>query len=282
VPGDITSLELHPKPDPAVIKPGGEVIYSVHGLSKSGNHLDQLGDLAPFTTFNIDRDGSCTGATCTATKLGQHAVTATLDLSDRDVTGKATLRVATTAPNCTPSASDVRTLEVTPGKGATRTQLRITGKVNPALANCLLRIFFGGSNLGDVTVGSDGSVSERRTVPQDTKPGTIPVGLATTGGQVLVERFFQVTAEPTPWPPWERGLPWLLFILLLLLLAVPALLRERARRQRRWVHKHFRAEPHPSADDLTSLDQDSESEPSFSWRLQAHGDAGSQTLKEGD
>jgi hypothetical protein len=68
----------------------------------------------------------------------------------------------------------------------------------------------------------------------------------------------------------------------LLLLSVPVLLQERNRRQRRWVQHHFRAEPHPSADDLTSLDQDSESEPSFSWRLQAHGDAGSQTLKEGD
>jgi hypothetical protein len=91
-----------------------------------------------------------------------------------------------------------------------------------------------------------------------------------------------VTVEFIPWPPWERGLPWLLFLLglLLLLLLIPALLGERARR-RRWARKHIRAEPHPSSDDVT-VNHDPKSAPTFSIRLQPHGDAGTQTLKEGE
>ena len=68
----------------------------------------------------------------------------------------------------------------------------------------------------------------------------------------------------------------------LLLLSVPVLLQERNRRQRRWVQHHFRAEPHPSADDVTTLDQDPESAPTLTIRFIAHYDAGTVTLKEGE
>jgi hypothetical protein len=283
VPQNLARLELDPTPNPAVIQPGGKVVYRVHGLDASRNHVDRLGDLAPFTSFEVRPDGSCTGATCTATKLGRHTVTATLDVGGRQVTGKATLRVTTGPLHCPPSAGDVRDLAVTPGKGRPGTQVQITAQVNRTYATCPLAIFFGGSRFGDdTTVGPDGSVSQRGIVPDDFKPGPTTVRLATTSGRTLATTSFEVliNINPAGASPWR----WLLFVLglLFLLLVVSALFRERARRQRRWVRHHFRAEPHPSADDLTSLDQDSESEPSFSWRLQAHGDAGTQTLKEGD
>ena len=163
--------------------------------------------------------------------------------------------------------------------------MHITAEINRRFGTCPITVLLDGSHLGpDATVGPDGNLSVRRTVPNDAKPGITTVRLATTSGRTLATTSFEVLpkTEAAVATPVGRGLPWLLFILLLLLLAVPALLRERARRQRRWVRHHFRAEPHPSAEDVTSLDQDPESAPSFSWRLQPHGDAGTQTLKEGN
>jgi hypothetical protein len=271
------TLEL--RPGEATIGVGATQPYSAEGFDADHN---SLGDYATQTDFSIkEPNGSCAQARCGATKPGVYTVIGTV--LGTQVTGTAKLRVGSTSAGCAPSPGDVVDLRVTPGKGATRTQLQITAKLNPALANCLLRVFFGGSRLGtEITVRPDGSISERRRVPQDAKPGTIPVGLATTGDQVLAERPFQVTAEFIPWPPSENPLPWLFAIGLLLLLALLlGLLRGRDRRGRRWVHKHFRAEPHPSSDDVT-VDQDPESAPSFSIRLQPHGDAGTQTMKEGD
>jgi hypothetical protein len=162
--------------------------------------------------------------------------------------------------------------------------VQITAQITRRFGTCSVRIVLDGSKFGDdATVGPNGNLSVRRTVPNDAKPGITVVRLATTGGRTLATASFEVLpqTEAALVPARGSGLPWLLLLLLLLLL-VSALLGERNRRQRHWVHKHFRAEPHPSADDVTSLDQDPESEPSFSWRLQAHGDAGTQTLKEGD
>jgi hypothetical protein len=189
----------------------------------------------------------------------------------------------TTRTGCVPPATDVRGLEVAPRKAAPGAQVQITAQITRRFGNCSVSIFLDGSQFGgDATVGPDGNLSVHRTVPNDATPGTTTVRLATTSGQTLATTSFEVLpkTEAAVVPAEDRGLPWLLFILLLLL--VPALLGERNRRQRRWVHKHFRAEPHPSAGDVTSLDQDPESEPSFSFRLQPHGDAGTQTLKEGD
>ena len=160
--------------------------------------------------------------------------------------------------------------------------MQITAQITRRFGDCSVSIFLDGSQFGgDATVGPDGNLSVQRTVPNDAKPGITTVRLATTSGRTLATTSFEVLpkTEAAIVPVEDRGLPW--FLILLLLLLVPALLGERNRRQRRWVHKHFRAEPHPSAEDVTSLDQDPESEPSFSWRLQAHGDAGTQTLKEG-
>ncbi len=160
--------------------------------------------------------------------------------------------------------------------------MHITAKINRRFGTCPITVLLDGSRLGpDATVGPDGNLSVRWTVPNDAKPGITSVRLATTSGRTLATTSFEVLprTEAAVVPAGGRGLPW---PLLLLLLLVPALLGERNRRQRRWVHRHLRAEPHPSADDVTSLDQDPESEASFSFRLQPHGDAGTQTLKEGN
>jgi hypothetical protein len=161
--------------------------------------------------------------------------------------------------------------------------VQITVQITRRFGDCSVKIFLDGSQFGgDATVGPDDNLSVQRTVPNDAKPGITIVRLATTGGRTLATTSFEVLpkTEAAVVPAGDRWLPWLLF-LLLLLLVVSALFQERNRRQRRWVHKHFRAEPHPSTNDISSLDQDPESEPSFSWRLQPHGDAGTQTLKEG-
>jgi len=186
---------------------------------------------------------------------------------------------------CVPSATDVHRLEVAPDKAAPGAQVHITAEINRRFGTCPITVLLDGSHLGpDAIVGPDGNLSVRRTVPNDAKPGITTVRLATASGRTLATTSFEILPKTgaAVLPAGDRGLPWLLLLLLLLVLAVPALLQERNRRQRRWVHKHLRAEPHPSADDVTSLDQDPESEPSFSFRLQPHGDAGSQTLKEGD
>jgi hypothetical protein len=81
-----------------------------------------------------------------------------------------------------------------------------------------------------------------------------------------------------------RGLLSLLFVigvLLLLVLPMPAFIGQRARHQRRWVRQHLRAEPHPSPAHAT-VDQDPHGPPTLSVRLQPHDDAGTQILKEGD
>jgi len=114
--------------------------------------------------------------------------------------------------------------------------------------------------------------------------------LAVTAGLVraaVVARSY-VDSLTIPWrvspvfPSSASYLPLFAAVGALLLLAVPALLREQARRQRRWVHHHFRAEPHPSSDDVTTLDQDPESAPTLTIRFIAHYDAGTVTLKEGE
>jgi hypothetical protein len=275
---------------------------------------------AAKTSHRIRPDGSCIDNVCTATKYGRHTITATLNLEGRTIGVTAALQVVprprgtdgqrppptsppptsppptsppptspppTSRPGCVPSATDVRGLEVAPRKVAPGARVQITAQITRRFGACSVSIFLDGSQFGgDAAVGPDGNLSVQRTVPNDAKPGITIVRLATTGGRTLATTSFEVLprTEAAVVPAENRGLPWLLFVLglLFLLLVVSALLRERARRQRRWVRHHFRAEPHPSADDLTSLDQDPESEPSFSFRLQPHGDAGTQTLKEGD
>jgi hypothetical protein len=271
--GPLATLEL--QPGEATIGVGATQAYIARGFD-ADHH--RLGDYTTRTRFSIkEPNGSCTQDSCGATQPGDYTVTGTV--TGTKVTGTAKLRVESMPPNCATSARDVRDLQVTPRKGTPGTEVHITAKLDQKFANCPQRIFLDGSGSGvDVTVGPDGSISVRRSVPDDAKPGITPVRLATTDGRTLAQASFQVI--PKPMPNWLRWLLFAIAALLLLVLAVLAILAERARR-RRWARQHVRAKSHPSSDDVT-VDQDPQSAPTFSVRLQPHGDAGTQTMEEGD
>jgi hypothetical protein len=75
-------------PGSAMIAPGGSQAYIAEGFDTKGN---SMGNLTAATTFTISGGGSCTGATCTSTLVGDHTVTAT----NGTASGTATLKVAT-------------------------------------------------------------------------------------------------------------------------------------------------------------------------------------------
>jgi hypothetical protein len=69
-PGPLNQLAI--SPSSATITAGGSQSYTATGSDLYGN---SLGDLTASTTFTIAPNGSCTGATCTATVAGGHSVT---------------------------------------------------------------------------------------------------------------------------------------------------------------------------------------------------------------
>src|SRR6266536_1460908 len=88
VAGPLASLTL--RPSPATIVAGAMVTYTARGEDANGN---PRGDVTANTSVSISPDGSCAGATCTATKAGDHTVTATVDAGGRHVTATAELHV---------------------------------------------------------------------------------------------------------------------------------------------------------------------------------------------
>jgi len=70
----------------ATISPGASQAYTAQGRDQYEN---SLGDLTASTTFTITPDGSCTGATCSASVAGSHTVTGT----SAGKTGTASLQV---------------------------------------------------------------------------------------------------------------------------------------------------------------------------------------------
>jgi hypothetical protein len=58
--------------------PGGSQVYTATGFDEFNN---SLGNVTGSTTFAIAPDGSCVGATCSATELGSHTVTGTNGLA---------------------------------------------------------------------------------------------------------------------------------------------------------------------------------------------------------
>jgi Bacterial Ig domain len=106
-PGRLDKLTL--SPPEATILAGTEQFYTAAGADAFGNPVD---DASFKPVFSIGPDGSCTRDACTATKVGPHTVTATVDLGDGKVTGKATLHVepgrldklAVSPPNATIAA----------------------------------------------------------------------------------------------------------------------------------------------------------------------------------
>src|SRR6185369_16414734 len=82
--GPLDHIAISPKD--ATITAGGSKTYSAEGFDSYGN---SKGDVTGQTTFSIGPNGSCTGATCTATTAGDHTVTGT----DSGKTDTATLHV---------------------------------------------------------------------------------------------------------------------------------------------------------------------------------------------
>jgi plastocyanin len=89
VPGPLASVKLSPAA--AKVTAGDSVTYRADGADEFGN---LLGEVTTQATFSISPDGSCSGATCTATVMGIHTVTGTVDLGDGvTAEGSAVLRV---------------------------------------------------------------------------------------------------------------------------------------------------------------------------------------------
>ena len=59
-------------PASATISAGGSQAYTAQGFDASNN---SLGDVTAFTTFSVGPNGTCMGASCTATAAGAHTVT---------------------------------------------------------------------------------------------------------------------------------------------------------------------------------------------------------------
>src|SRR5207248_7489428 len=73
-------------PSTASITSGGSQAYTAAGRDQ---YVNSLGDLTSTTSFSIAPNGSCSGATCTASAAGAHMVTGT----SAGKTGTASLQV---------------------------------------------------------------------------------------------------------------------------------------------------------------------------------------------
>jgi hypothetical protein len=274
-----TVIGLGLTPELATIKPGERVVYSTTGTEENGRGPVKL---TRFTSFSVSPDGSCAGAVCTATKLGPHVVTATVHLASSKVTRTAQLLVSTN-PQCAPSPRDViRKLQVSPRKGPPGTRVHVTARLDKKFAHCPMTFLLGGSRFGGATIQPDGSVSLPGTLPKDAKPGVTQIKLWSKDSRLILgTTAFDVTSVG----PWQRIPLWLrvaLALLLLLAIVLAAVTGDRSRRQRRWVRHHVRAEPHPSAEDVTA-DREAEAGPGFSVRVQPHAGIGvTEIHKEGD
>src|SRR5262249_44532600 len=88
-PAPLASLKLSPAA--AKVTAGDSATYRADGEDEFGN---RLGEVTAQATFSSSPDGSCSGAACTATVMGIHTVTATVDLGGGVIAeGSAVLRV---------------------------------------------------------------------------------------------------------------------------------------------------------------------------------------------
>lgn len=276
----LVSLELDPRS--AVVDAGARVTFFATEVAANGSGL---GDFTGGTRFSISPDGSCSGATCSPAKPGEHTVTGTLTRGNRHLTATATLQARVTLVSCMLSRGDAHHLTVTPNRAAAGTPLKITATLNRKFAGCPVATLLGGAQSGGVfKVGPNGGISAQGTIPSNIPPGTTTVKLARADGGIIATLRFAVLAKPLP-HPGHRWLLWLaaaVAALLLLLLAALALSGHRARRQRRWVHQHVRTEPH-SRPSQVKADRDTAAAPTISVRLQPHGGEGKTEIqKEGN
>lgn len=106
---DIVELRLNPRS--AQIRPDQGATFTAVGLGAAG---DFVADLTGYTVFAISPDGSCTAQTCTASELGEHAVTATLSTSSGAITD--VVSVAVIPPGRVPDEApgEIANIQVSP------------------------------------------------------------------------------------------------------------------------------------------------------------------------
>ena len=176
----ITGLRILPAA--ATLTAGDAITFTVQGLDAAGLAVVDLTDEA---VVRIDPDGSCDGATCTATRAGPHTVAATVTLGDRDVTGSVPLVVA---------AGPLTTLTVAPagsvGAGTPRT-FRATG--SDAWGNPL------GDLTGEATftIAPDGSCSGATCTATRAGAHTVTGSVERDGRTVSGSVAVDVTPGPT-------------------------------------------------------------------------------------
>ncbi|HET7799922.1 MAG TPA: hypothetical protein VFL38_05840 [Humibacillus xanthopallidus] len=90
-PGPLQQLQLDPPSAVATVR--AKVPFRAYGTDGYGN---RLAELTVSTTVAIGPDGTCTGQTCSAAKVGAHTVTASADLGPDTVTTSADVLVVAT------------------------------------------------------------------------------------------------------------------------------------------------------------------------------------------
>jgi large repetitive protein len=171
--------EIRISPQTATIASGGSQAYTAEGFDANGN---SRGDVTGDTTFTIEPDGSCTGASCSATTAGDHTVTGT----DGAFSDTATLTVAPepTISSFTPTVGFVRKTVTIAGTGFTdATNVDFAGQSGTVTAS--------------FSVVSDAQISTR--VPDGAVTG--PISVTTPGGTASSSTSFRVRPKISGFTP---------------------------------------------------------------------------------
>jgi Bacterial Ig domain len=186
-------------------------------------------------------------------------------------------------------ARDASSIRVEPGKGRSGARLGITATVDRKLRACPFHLLLGETPLGpDVRAGDDGGITAQREVPANVTAGTIPVRLATIGGDVLAQTSFEITR------PW----PWLSNPFVKALLGLAALLTGALAQAawRRWwptgpgttpagdelaPPEDIRVDPRPGPVEV-AVERIDDGTQTVTVRVEPHPDPGTRRLQEGD
>ena len=158
-------------PSAATITAGGSQTYTAQGFDANNN---SLGSVTSSTTFSISPNGSCTGATCTASVSGTHTVTGTN--AGKTATASLTVESAVAQPSIssfTPTIAQV-------GKAVTITGSGFTGATSVKFNGIAVSSFTVVSNTQITTAVPFGATTGRITV-------TTPGGTATSGTNFKVK-----------------------------------------------------------------------------------------------
>ncbi len=191
-------------PASATITAGGSRAYTAEAFDQYGN---SRGDVTGSTTFTIDPDGSCTGASCTATVAGDHTVTGTFS----GKSDQATLHVdAAAASKLVLSGSDT---DLASGSDRTLTATVVDANGNTTTGDDSTQVTFSKSagtgsvtGLGAVTVA--GGVATRTVTGGLAGPVTIAASVPSLSSDSLsftvvpgpASTATTITANPTTIP----------------------------------------------------------------------------------